>query len=469
MRRLPITCLIALLLTACASPLATLNSVTTDDRVAVGALELGEARVYRDGELLTTEVGMRIQKGDSILTGPDTEIVLDVTGGYRVYVDENSELVIVNPKLLLRLGRAFVETLQRVKEALTVDTEYVVAGVEGTAFELEVSAEGVVTCTVVEGTVQLRPKDEADSWGPIPYGARERVTVVRDERPSSVDVLQPQELENEIAWVREIQRITIRFVPQLLGLTEAAAQRAILDENLEVGRIRQRITGEAEAGTVIEQSIESGERVDVGARIDLVVEQASVLVPELTGRPRDEAVELLQDAELRAGRVREQLTENTPDGTVVGQSPRAGRRVELETRVELTVAIEGVRVPGVAGLTQREATRRLRDAGLNVGRTSEVRSSSAAPGTVVRSDPARRKLVRVGSSVTLEVAASCVVPDLVRRTEEEVREILTEAGLRIGNVRRLQYGTTVTGQDPEAGREVSCGSRVNITIGTDIG
>lgn len=68
--------------------------------------------------------------------------------------------------------------------------------------------------------------------------------------------------------------------------------------------VKRCFSGEAEAGICVDQSIEPGEKCDVGAKVKLMVsvggelEDFNMAVPDFTGRKRDEAGELLKSSGL---------------------------------------------------------------------------------------------------------------------------------------------------------------------------
>lgn len=455
--------LLSLCWAAC-GPIATLKHVTKGSVLATDA-ELQDVQVTRGERLRETSLGMPLEKGDVIVTRSGTEAVLELPAGYRVFLSADSELEILNPKLYLILGRAFVETLQRVREALKVQTEYTVAGVKGTRFLLTSDADGVVTCTVLEGTVTLESLADPPAWPAASYGRNQQVVIARDAAPQPTRVLRAPEIEALTRWVDNVRQLTVRVVPGLQGMTESEARRILVAERLTVGRVRYRITGQSAAGTVISQDPGPGGSVEVGSRVDLTVEKESSVVPDVTRRSRQDAERQLADARLRVGRTTEQLVEGTEDGVVLSQRPSAGSRVDVNAQIELTVAAAGVRIPDVRKNLLRQADAVLRRSGLQVGRTSEIRGAGLEIGTVVNTTPGPGTLVRRGSGVDLQVAAACLVPNLGGLTEAQARERLAAEQLRTGKVQYLELGTTVTSQVQPAGSQIACGSPVDFTIG----
>jgi hypothetical protein len=92
-----------------------------------------------------------------------------------------------------------------------------------------------------------------------------------------------------------------------------------------------------------------------------------------------------------------------PVGTVLRQLRPAGASIREGTSVGLVLASPYPAVPGTAGMTQVNATQRLRGAGFQVRVTQEV-VTSGREGVVLRQSPVGTRLARPHSVVTLVVA-----------------------------------------------------------------
>jgi serine/threonine-protein kinase len=69
---------------------------------------------------------------------------------------------------------------------------------------------------------------------------------------------------------------------------------------------------------------------------------ATVAVPDLSGRTRDEAAQILQDAELALGDVSEQQTsDERMVGKVIAQDPKAGTEIAPGGKVAVTIGTAG--------------------------------------------------------------------------------------------------------------------------------
>jgi serine/threonine-protein kinase len=99
-----------------------------------------------------------------------------------------------------------------------------------------------------------------------------------------------------------------------------------------------------------------------------------------------------------------------PRGTVIEQDPKAGETALPGDKITLTVSAgKGkVAVPPLQNVTQEEAVKRLRAAGLQLGLTETVDDPTVDANKVVKSDPPSGTSVDKGSAVKLTLASGLV-------------------------------------------------------------
>jgi serine/threonine-protein kinase len=453
----------------CATPVATLSGVVVGGQLATG-VEVGRVSVIRSDRPEPTRLGMPLQKGDTVVTGPSVRALLIFQEEWEVALDAGTAVYVSNPKAWIKRGRIFVKKLvERVREAFEVEDEHRVFGAEGTEFMIESDGTGGVSITVLDGDVSVAPKN-AD-WEPIVYGPLQRGHLEGDGPPRRMPSISVDEAEALRAFTLELEGLSNVTVPSVVGRLQ---QDAVLDlerAGLPVQPFTTRITGDVPEGTVLGQTPAAGARVRVGTEVALVVEGASARVPNVLGFEREAAIRTLRAAGLEVGSVRELETTERPAGTIVRVSPAAASLLEPGQRVDLTVAIEArVRVPTLTGTSLEAARARLAEMGLALGRVIERPTPRTRPGTVVDQSPAPGTRVAMRSAVELSIAVAppfCIVPRLVGRTESQALALLAEAGLAAGDVQRLPYPPReeVTGQRIAAGRQVACGTRIPYTTG----
>jgi serine/threonine-protein kinase len=127
-----------------------------------------------------------------------------------------------------------------------------------------------------------------------------------------------------------------------------------------------------------------------------------------------------------------------------------------------------VKVPDVVGLTQTDARRRIRAAGLRA-QIDQESSPNIAEGVVIRSDPSAGRPVDKPSTVTLVVSSGpqqVEVPDVTGENQEDAVARLHDEGLT-AVVREKQSSEptdTVVSQTPAGGQQVDQGTTVTLFV-----
>ena len=191
-------------------------------------------------------------------------------------------------------------------------------------------------------------------------------------------------------------------VPRLVGVQREGAQRLLNTSRLE-GEVSL-VRSQRPRGEVLSQNPPAGSKVARGTRVFFTVSRGPTLVeiPALRGLSQERATRRLTELGLVAS-VRG-VNSPEPEGTVVAHNPPRLQKVKRGTRVVLNVSRGSglVRVPGVRGLSQEEASERLEDVGLV---PVIVRVEAPRPaGTVVAQSPPRQRQVPAGTRVRLNVA-----------------------------------------------------------------
>ncbi len=270
--------------------------------------------------------------------------------------------------------------------------------------------------------------------------------------------------------------IETELVPEVAGMTQVLAIQIInnagfladtqleASEDVEVGLA---IRTDPPAGT--ELPLESVVRVFISAG------PPEVAVPPLIGQPIDVARQMIVAAGLTVGQVRERPDPDFEAGIVVEQNPVGGVSVGNGFPVDLWVSSgpDSVVLPDVANMTEREATQELNRLGLR-WEPREENSTSVAAGLVLRTDPPAGSTVLVGDSIVIFISLGpppVQVPDLLGRTEDEVRSMLTALGL-VPNISATRQPVNdpnldgrVVNQIPAAGQTVNVGTVVTVTLG----
>lgn len=198
-----------------------------------------------------------------------------------------------------------------------------------------------------------------------------------------------------------------------------------------------------------------------------------VVVPDLTGRPLEQARVLASDAglSLRVDDARRPDTQ-VPVGYVLGQEPRSGAaaRRQRGVRVWLSGGARVVVSPNLVGESERAAQIRLAQDNMMASALAEIRDASYPPGVVVAQDPPAsthtaevRLLVNRG-----EDRASYVMPDLIGVNGERASDVLRGRGFRVAIVSRqsspgIPAGVVIR-QTPAGGYQVHPGDAISLEV-----
>lgn len=201
------------------------------------------------------------------------------------------------------------------------------------------------------------------------------------------------------------------------------------------------------------------------------------LLPDVTNLSLKEAGEILQKENLSLKVLAEEYNPSKPPGTILSQSPGPRAKVKMGRIVKVVVS-KGekiVQVPNLKGVSLRQAQLMLSEEGLEVGEINWIPSDSLPENVVVGSSPAFGLSVPLGMSVNLKVSLgvspdTVMMPNLVGKSLEEVKNILKELSLEIGEikyeVKKKHLPWTILEQFPEAGTKIPTGSDVELTVST---
>jgi beta-lactam-binding protein with PASTA domain len=272
-----------------------------------------------------------------------------------------------------------------------------------------------------------------------------------------------------------IAAVPLVEVPDVVGLDQAAAKKALEDVGLAVGEVTQKQTADAEPGMVLEQAPAAATQANQGTTVDFVVAAAALVkVPNVVGQTQADAKATLEAAGLKVGEVTEKESTSVAPGVVSKQSPDAGSNVDGGSAVTLEVGaapqVPQVKVPKVTGLTESDAAIELARVGLAVGDVQYVSDPVVAAGHVKSQDPAQGASLPAGSKVALVVSEGTqtgTVPNVVGLTEADATGALEAGGFAV-KVSRVASADVepglVASQAPAAGDQAASGSAVTIEV-----
>ena len=270
-------------------------------------------------------------------------------------------------------------------------------------------------------------------------------------------------------------------VPDVTGKSAADAVRVLQDAGYKLGATNRVYTPGVAPGTVFRQNPVAGVQLSKGEAVSITVALplGEFVVPPVTGKTAEEASASIAAASLVPMRL-DEYNDTVAAGTVVGQVPDAGAKVNLNASVAYIVskgkAPASAKVPNVVGKSKADAEKAIKDAGL-VPDAENVYSTSIAKDTVALQSPAAGATAAPGSTVSYAIslgapaapAASISVPNVTGRPEADAASAIQAAGLTAHVIRQSSAAVAkgvVIGQMPPAGTQAAKGGTVGITVST---
>jgi serine/threonine-protein kinase len=117
-------------------------------------------------------------------------------------------------------------------------------------------------------------------------------------------------------------------VPDVVDQDSSAAHDTLRNAGLKFTDTQE--VSDKPKGTVIAQTPIAGSTVDKGSNVELTVSKGpdTASVPDLTGQTQDQATQALQTLGLQVQVRNKAVTDQAQDGTVVHQTPPAGRKLK---------------------------------------------------------------------------------------------------------------------------------------------
>ena len=197
-------------------------------------------------------------------------------------------------------------------------------------------------------------------------------------------------------------------VPDVINLTREEAEQKIKDAKLIFEVDSEEYNTEIEENHVISQNpkhMDNYNKVKEGTTIKVVISKGTerTKVPNVKGKQKEEAIQLIEDAKLKA-EVTEETSKTVKEGYVISQETNPDTEVNAGDTVKIHVSTgtEKATVPGVVGKTQEEAKKILQDLGFTVT-VSNIEDSSKDNGVVLKQSLDEGQSVDKGTNITITV------------------------------------------------------------------
>jgi beta-lactam-binding protein with PASTA domain len=203
-------------------------------------------------------------------------------------------------------------------------------------------------------------------------------------------------------------------VPNVVGKTKAQAKKALRNANCKLGKVTKQKSATVAKGKVISSNPVAGTIHKKGAKVNLKISSGApkvkgqCTVPNVVGQSQAAAEAAITAAGCKVGKVKQKKSTTVPAGDVISTSPKAGKKVNGNRKVNLTVssgAAASCTVPNVVGQSQSAAEAAIQAAGCTVGKVKQKASSTVAKGNVISTSPKAGKKVKAGAKVNLTVSS----------------------------------------------------------------
>jgi beta-lactam-binding protein with PASTA domain len=347
------------------------------------------------------------------------------------------------------------------------------------------------TVPAVTGLQQERAEAEVRDAGLEPETTRQEST-----RPQGIVLAQSPDAGDKVDEGSNVRLVVStgpprETVPDVVGQTESDAIAALTAAGFKAD-VTQAFS-DKKAGIVVSQEPKAGSSLEDGSAVALTVSKGGkpVTVPDVVGTTSSEATATLQNAGLKVNIVA--VPSDQPSGTVVAQSPAAGKEAQAGDTVRVNVAkprgdtttqpaattpppgttteapaTAPATVPDAVGQELADAATAFAAEGLKVG-VKYVPSDEPQGRVIAQAQPAgteikRGDTVQVNVSIGAEPAAESSVPNVTGRRLDEARQALEQAGFEAlaldlsGD--ELTNSSAIGSQTPAGGASVPGGSLV---------
>ncbi|MBT2479097.1 Stk1 family PASTA domain-containing Ser/Thr kinase [Streptomyces sp. ISL-94] len=258
-------------------------------------------------------------------------------------------------------------------------------------------------------------------------------------------------------------------VPNLLGKTEAQARAQLSAAGLGVKGVERKFSDSFDRGTVMNTDPPGGKRIRGNGAVTITLSRGPqvVAVPNLKGRPLEEAKTELTNAGLAPGMVTLAFSQDIAQGSVIASDPAGGEKRAPDTAVALVVSKgRPVPVPSVTGIPFEQARSTLEGLGLKVVTAPEQVNAPSPAGTVANQSVGAGTQAATGDAVTLTLSKGprqLPVPNVTGQDVEAARKALEAAGFKVKVDRPfLSFSNTVDAQSAPAGQNAPEGSTITI-------
>ena len=200
-----------------------------------------------------------------------------------------------------------------------------------------------------------------------------------------------------------------------------------------------------------------------------------VLVPDVSGKELDEAMEILQEQGLKIGETIEVTDEEVEEGLIIKTNPKEGKTVKEGQEVDLYLSIgkEKWTLLDYTGRQYDDVIDLLEARGFKDITKTEVYDDSAPVGQIISQDPSSgEEIIPAETELAFTVSKGpqlIKLKDLSGYNEKGIQEYAQSSGLYVEIASEGEFSDTVAeglvvSQKPSAGTDLQKGSKVTVVL-----
>lgn len=165
------------------------------------------------------------------------------------------------------------------------------------------------------------------------YGDDSMPGIVLEQSPKAGE----KRKEGSVVYLAISKGAELKAVPDVRGMSLVKAERILLEAGYEIGKVEKKYDRDKKLGSVIEQTPKAKDKAPKGSKINLIVNEGDIKVPEVTGKKLVDATKILQNAKLSLGNV-SYIKNEKPKNTVISSTPASGASLTEGEEVDLLVS-----------------------------------------------------------------------------------------------------------------------------------
>jgi beta-lactam-binding protein with PASTA domain len=309
----------------------------------------------------------------------------------------------------------------------------------------------ITNCSLKVGTVTTAYSDTA---------AKDRVISQTPAAGTTANV------NSNVNYVKSLGR---PVVPNIVNMTNTAANTAITNAGLNVGTVTAACHNTAAKGKVISQAPTANTTVAVGSAVNYVKSLGKPIVPNIVGTTASDSNTAIVSAQFVVGTITTAYSNTVAAGTVISQNPSAGTAANINSNVNYVKSRGKPVVPNIAGMTIATANTAIVNASLRVGSVTTDYSETLAKDQVISQTPAAGATANINSNVayvkSLGKPPTVIVPNIVGSAASAANKVITKFKLKVGTVTTAFSDTVaaemVISQSPGGGATANLNSNVD--------